>query len=260
MYYTFLQYPTSNRINKGAIHMKKVIKAAFPVTIPVMLGYLSVGIAFGLLFERSGYNFLWAILMSTVVYAGSMQFIAINLLISGAGLIEIALMTLFVNIRHLFYGLSFIDKFKDMGKKKIYMIFSLTDETYSLLCSSKAPEGVDNNSFIFCIALLNQIYWIIGTFIGSIAGSLIKFNTNGIDFAMTALFVVIFIEQWSTYKTHIPVLIGIVSTVISLLLFGPDNLILPSMLFITSALLIFKKQIDMKTCQDNEGDVISNEY
>jgi 4-azaleucine resistance transporter AzlC len=239
--------------------MKKVIKAAFPATIPVMLGYISVGIAFGLLFEKSGYNFLWAIFMSVAVYAGSMQFIAINLLTGGAGLIEIALVTLFVNIRHMFYGLSFIDKFKDMGKKKTYMIFSLTDETYSLLCSSKAPEGIDNNSFLFCIALLNQIYWIIGTFIGSIAGSLIKFNTTGIDFAMTALFVVIFIEQWSTYKTHIPVLIGVVSTILSLLIFGANNLVLPSMLFIVVALIIFKKQIDRKTCEDNNGGVVNNE-
>jgi len=239
--------------------MKKVIKAAFPVTIPVMLGYLSVGIAFGLLFEKSGYNFLWAILMSTVVYAGSMQFIAINLLISGVGSIEIALMTLFVNIRHLFYGLSFIDEFKYMGKKKMYMIFSLTDETYSLLCSSKAPEGIDNNSFLFCIALLNQIYWIIGTFIGSIAGSFITFNTNGIDFAMTALFVVIFIEQWSTYKTHIPAFIGIVSTLLALLIFGADNLVLPSMLFINVALMLFKKQIDGNQYKNNEGSVENNE-
>ncbi|MEZ0537749.1 AzlC family ABC transporter permease [Caldicellulosiruptoraceae bacterium PP1] len=227
--------------------MKKVIKAAFPVTIPVMLGYISVGIAFGLLFEKSGYNFLWAILMSLTVYAGSMQFIAINLLTSRLGLIQIALMTLFVNIRHVFYGLSFIDKFKVMGKKKNYMIFSLTDETYSLLCSSKVPEGIDSNLFFFCIALLNQIYWIIGTLIGSIAGSLITFNTKGIDFAMVALFVVIFIEQWFTYKTHIPVIIGIACTIISLLIFGSNNMILPSMIFITLVLIIFKKQIDRDT-------------
>lgn len=241
--------------------MKKVIKAAFPATIPVMLGYLSVGMAFGLLFEKSGYNFMWAIFMSVAVYAGSMQFIAINLLTSGAGLAEIALMTLFVNIRHVFYGLSFIDKFKAMGKKKTYMIYSLSDETYSLLCSSTAPEGIDNNLFLFCIAFLNQIYWIIGTFIGSIAGSLITFNTNGIDFAMTALFVVIFIEQWSTYKTHIPVLIGIVSTIISLLIFGADNLIIPSMVLITVTLMIFKKQIDIdiKILADNDGEVVNNE-
>jgi len=232
--------------------VKKVIKAAFPVTIPVMLGYISVGIAFGLLFEKSGYNFLWAVLMSLTVYAGSTQFIAINLLTSGAGLIEIALMTFFVNIRHVFYGLSFIDKFKSMGKKKKYMIFSLTDETYSLLCSSKAPVGVDSNLFLFCIAFLNQIYWVIGTLIGSIAGSMITFNTKGIDFAMTALFVVIFIEQWFSYKTHIPVLIGAFATIVSLLIFGANNLILPSMILIILALMLFQKQITRKTYKMNK--------
>jgi len=232
--------------------VKKTIKAAFSVTIPVMLGYISVGIAFGLLFERAGYNFLWAIFMSIFVYAGSMQFIAINLLTSGVGLFEIALMTLFVNIRHVFYGLSFIDEFKGMEKKKMYMIFSLTDETYSLLCSSKTPVGVERNSFLFCITLLNQIYWVIGTLIGSIAGSLITFNTKGIDFAMTALFVVIFIEQWDTYKNHIPVLIGVTSTILSLLIFGANNLIFPSMIFITVALILFQKQIARKTHKINK--------
>ncbi len=239
--------------------MKKAIKAAFPATIPVLLGYLSVGIAFGLLFEKAGYNFIWAILMSLIVYAGSMQFIAIDLLVSGLGLVEIALMTLFVNIRHLFYGLSFIDKFKEMGNKKTYMIFSLSDETYSLLCSSKAPEGVDINLYFFSIAFLNQIYWIIGTFIGSIAGSLITFNTTGIDFAMTALFVVIFIEQWSAFNTHIPALIGIACTILALLVFGPDNLVLPSMLLIIVALMLFKKQIDVESVEENEGSVANNE-
>ena len=227
--------------------MKEALKAAFPVTIPVMIGYLSVGLAFGLLFQKSGYNFLWALFMSTIVYSGATQFIAINLLTSGAGFIEIALMTLFISIRHIFYGLSFIDKFKAMGKKKTYMIFTLTDETYSLLCSSKVPEGVDSNLFLFCISFLNQIYWLIGTLIGSIAGSLITFNTKGIDFAMTALFVVIFVEQWTSYKTHIPVLIGVSATILSLLIFGTNNLILPSMLLITAALMLFQKQIERHT-------------
>lgn len=239
--------------------MKKLIKYAFLATIPVMLGYISVGLAFGLLFQKSGYNILWALFMSIVVYAGSMQFIAINLLTSGASFIQIALMTLFVNIRHIFYGLSFIDKFRDMGKKKIYMIFSLTDETYSLLCYSKAPPGVNNNLFLFCIAFFNQIYWVVGTIIGSLAGSLIKFNTKGIDFAMTALFVVIFVEQWINYKTHIPALIGIFSTVLSVVIFGTSNLILPSMIIIVLTLTVFHKQIDAKNHKGNEGD-LNNEY
>lgn len=239
--------------------MKKALKAAFPATIPVMLGYLSVGIAFGLLAEKSGYNFLWALLMSLAIYAGSMQFIAINLLASATGMFEIGLMTLFVNIRHLFYGLSFIDRFKSMGRKKGYMIFSLSDETYSLLCSANVPEGVDGDQFLFCIAVLNQIYWIIGTFIGSIAGSLITFNTAGIDFAMTALFVVIFIEQWRSFKTHIPALIGIGATMLSLVIFGPDNLVLPSMVVIILLLMVFKKPIEKEDLKGREGRLEMNE-
>lgn len=244
-----------NLTDRGDIKMKKALKAAFPVTIPVMIGYISVGIAFGLLFQKSGYNFWWALFMSITVYAGSTQFIAINLLTSGAGLIEIALMTLFVNIRHMFYGLSFIEEFKTMGKKKPYMIFSLTDETYSLLCSTKAPEGINNNLFLFCISFLNQIYWVIGSLIGSIAGSLITFNTKGIDFAMTALFVVIFVEQWVSYKSHLPVLIGASATILSLLIFGTNNLILPSMILITAALMLFQKQIVRKTYKMNKGEM-----
>lgn len=233
--------------------MKKELKATFPITIPVMLGYIFVGIAFGLLFEKAGYNFLWAVFMSITVYAGSMQFIAINLLTSGIGFFQIALMTLFVNIRHVFYGLSFIDTFKEMKKKKLYMIFSLSDETYSLLCSAKAPEGVDKNQFLFCIAFLNQVYWILGSFIGSAAGSMITFNTTGIDFAMTALFVVIFIEQWLSMKNHLPALIGIICTVFSLLIFGANNLILPSMILITLSLTLFQKQIDTNKAKINGG-------
>lgn len=234
--------------------MKKAIKAALPATIPVMLGYISVGIAFGLLLEKSGYSLWWAILMSVAIYAGSMQFIAINLLTSGTGFIGIAVMTLFVNIRHVFYGLSFLDKFKDMGKKKTYMIFSLTDETYSLLCSSKAPEGVNDNLFLFCIAFLNQMYWIIGSIIGSVAGSMITFNTKGIDFAMTALFVVIFIEQWYSYKTHIPVLIGALATIISLLVFGANNLILPAMILTIIILMSFRRKIDKKEVEEEDEE------
>lgn len=224
--------------------MKKNLKAAFPVTIPVLLGYLSVGIAFGLLFEKTGLPVLWAVLMSVIVYAGSMQFIAVCLLTGGVGLVNVALMALFVNIRHMFYGLSFLDKFKDMGRKKPYMIFSLTDETYSLLCGSRIPDGIDSKSFYFYISFLNQLYWITGTLIGVIAGKLIRFNTTGIDFAMTALFVVIFIEQWHSYKSHVPVLIGLIAPIVALYLFGASNMILPSMLLITAILMGFRRPIE----------------
>ena len=207
----------------------KTIRAAFPYTVPVLLGYISLGIAFGILLTSQGYPFWLAALMSVFIYAGSMQFVTINLLTGGAGLISAALMTLMVNARHLFYGLSMLEKFKTMGKKKPYMIYSLTDETYSILCGVEPPSGVERNSFYFWISLLNHSYWVLGSVIGAVAGTLISFNTKGIDFAMTALFVVIFVEQWEANKNHLPALIGLGVTLICLIIFGSTNFIVFSM-------------------------------
>ncbi|MDD3168323.1 MAG: AzlC family ABC transporter permease [Eubacteriales bacterium] len=226
--------------------MKQAIRAAFPVTIPVLLGYLSIGIAFGLLFENAGYNFIWAFFTSLVVYAGAMQFIAVSFFSGGIGLIQIAVMTLVVNFRHIFYGLSFLDRFSGMGKTKWYMAFALTDETYSLLCGQQAPSGVEEKKFYFCVALLNQSYWVLGSVIGSLAGSMITFDTQGMDFAMTALFIVIFIDQWKAYSSHIPALIGLGGTVAVLLAIGADNLVIPSMILIAIALMLARKQIEDK--------------
>jgi Predicted branched-chain amino acid permease (azaleucine resistance) len=235
--------------------MKQAIRAAFPVTIPVLLGYLSIGVAFGLLFENAGYNFIWAFFTSLVVYAGAMQFIAVSFFHGGMGLIQIAVMTLVVNFRHIFYGLSFLSRFNGMGKKKWYMAFALTDETYSLLCSRKAPEGVDEKKFLFCVAFLNQSYWIIGSVIGSLAGSMITFNTNGMDFAMTALFIVIFIDQWKAYPSHVPALVGLGCTVAVLIVIGPGNLVIPSMILIVVALMLARKQLESKmTVTEGEED------
>ena len=237
--------------------MKQAIRAAFPVTIPVLLGYLSIGVAFGLLFENAGYNFIWAFFTSLVVYAGAMQFIAVSFFHGGIGLIQIAVMTLVVNFRHIFYGLSFLSRFNGMGKKKWYMAFALTDETYSLLCSRKAPEGVDEKKFLFCVAFLNQSYWIIGSVIGSLAGSMITFNTNGTDFAMTALFIVIFIDQWKAYPSHVPALVGLGCTVAVLIVIGPGNLVIPSMILIVVALMLARKQLESKmTVTEGEEDQI----
>ncbi len=224
--------------------MKKEFKAAFPLTIPVMMGYLSVGIAFGLLFEQSGYGIGWVFFMSTAVYAGAMQFIAIQLLTAGVGFLEVGIVTLFVNLRHMFYGLSFIDLFNKMKGTKWYMIFALTDETYSLLCSVKPPDDVDKKKFYLLIAGLNQLYWVMGSLIGAFVGAMIKFDTTGLDFAMTALFVVIFIDQWKKATTHLPAMIGIVCTGLSLIIFGPNGVILPSMLSIALALVIFRGKIE----------------
>ncbi len=223
--------------------MKKTIKAAFTASIPVLLGYVFVGIAFGLLMRNAGYSVWWAALMSVTVYAGSMQFVAINFFSGAFSITQIILMTLAVNIRHMFYGLSMIERFKGIGAKKPYMIFSLTDETYSLLCSAKVPEGSNPKTFIFLIALFNQLYWITGTVIGSLAGELITFNTKGIDFAMTAMFIVTCTEQWLTYPSRIPAVIGVCAAVGCLLLFGADNFILPAMLVSVLFLMLLRTPI-----------------
>ena len=233
----------------------KALRAAFPYTVPVMLGYLFIGIAFGVLFENKGYNFLWAILASTLIYAGSMQYVAVNLFTGGIGLINIAAITLMVNIRHVFYGLSMIDKFKNMGKFKPYMIFSLTDETYSLLCLTDSPEDVNRNYFLFFISILNQSYWIIGSFIGSIAGSMITFNSQGIDFAMTALFVVIFVEQWLFVTSHIPAITGILISLICLVIFGSENFLLPSMMLILAVLTVIRNKIEAMISVEKEEKI-----
>lgn len=224
----------------------KALKLAFPYTIPVLAGYMFMGIAFGILLSSKGYHFGWAILMSAFIFAGSMQFVAINLLTGSFNLVIVVFMTLMVNARHLFYGLSMLDKFKNMEKKKPYMVFSITDETFSLLCSAKAPEGVDKNWFYFFIAFLDHLYWITGSAIGGIIGSVFSFNTKGIDFVMTALFVVIFVDQWKSSKNHIPAMIGICGSLLCLIIFGAGNFLLPSMIVILISLTVFRKPIERR--------------
>ena len=201
---------------------------------------------------RKGYSFLWAMLMSVLVYAGSGQYLAVNFFVPGISFVQVIFMTLMVNIRHVFYGISLLEKFNSMGKKRWYMIFGLTDETYSLLCTTKTPEGVDEEKFLFAISIMNQSYWILGSAIGGIAGALIPFNSEGIDFAMTALFVVIFVEQWFDKKNRIPEIVGVSIAVICLLLFGTDGFVLPSMLIIILILLLSRSSLEgtvNETCQ-----------
>ena len=217
------------------------LKYALKRSLPVMAGYIVLGIGFGILLEAKGYGAGWALLMSTVIYAGSMQYVAIDLITGGASLIQTALMTLMVNARHLFYGISMIDKYKGTGARKPYLIFSLTDETYSLVCDGTVPEGVNEKLYYFLLSLFNQSYWIIGSVIGSLIGNFISFNSAGIDFSMTALFVVVFVDQWRNSKDHMSAVTGVISSVICLLIFGPDKFILPSMLVITILLTALRK-------------------
>ena len=224
----------------------KAIKAAFIHTVPVMTGYLFLGAAFGMLLGSKGYHAGWAALMSICIYAGAMQFVAINILTGSFNILNTIFMTFMINARHIFYGLSMLEKFKETGSTKPYMIFSLTDETYSLLCSANPPDGVDKKTFYFAIAFLNHIYWIAGSVLGGLAGSAFSFNTKGLDFVMTALFVVIFVNQWKSEKNHFPALAGVCGSVVCLLVFGAEKFIVPSMLLILISLTAARNEIERR--------------
>jgi len=236
-------YGKCQRVKNDGDVMKKALKYAFVETIPVLCGYLFIGFAFGVMLRDAGYFPPWAFAASLTIYAGSGQYLLVSLLASGATLITTAAMTLLLNCRHIFYGLSFLETFNEMGLKKWYMVFSLTDETYSLLCSLKVPDGVDPNAMRFLVAILDQSYWIAGSVIGAIIGGVLPFDSTGIDFAMTALFIVIFIEQWLSSKNHIPSLMGLCAAGVSLCLLGPDKFILPAMLAICVLLVAGKGRL-----------------
>ena len=188
---------------------RKTLAAAFPLTVPVLMGYLAIGLAFGLMLQSAGYGPGWALLMCLTIYAGSGQYLGVSLLATGAPLAQVAFLTLMVNFRHLVYGLSMLEKFRGMGRRKLYMIFSLTDETYALLSSAQAPEGVDEHDFYFAVALLDHSYWIAGSVLGGVLGAALGFDTTGVDFAMTALFLVIAVGQWKAAGSHLPALLGV---------------------------------------------------
>ena len=216
---------------------KGKLKTVLKDTAPVFAGYIVLGIGFGIIMDSNGYGVLWAAAMSLFIYAGSMQYAAIGLITGGASMLTVALTTLAVNARHLFYGISMVDKYKNTGARKPYMIFALTDETYSLVCSS--DKGTDYN---FLVSLVDQIYWVGGTVIGSLLGSALKFNTKGIDFALTALFITVFVDQWLNSKEHFSAITGVLISCICLLIFGTGSFLIPSMIGITAVLLLRMKK------------------
>ena len=213
----------------------KTLRRAFLASVPVMAGYLVLGTAYGILLADKGYSLVWGLAQSLLVFAGSMQFVGINLLTGGASLVSAAVMTLLVNARHLFYGFTMLEKYRNTGKMKPYLIFGLTDETFALVVND-APAGVDRNLYFFLVTLFDQCWWVTGTLIGCLAGSAMTFNTEGIDFAMTALFVVIFTEQLLQADDYVPAITGVAASLLSLLLFGPDRFLIPAMLAITAVL------------------------
>lgn len=239
------------------------VRYAFRRSLPVMAGYVVLGTGFGILLETKGYSVWWALAMSAFIYAGSMQYVAIDLLAGGASLISAAVMTLMVNARHLFYGISMIDRYKETGKKKPYLIFSLTDETYSLVCSGDVPEGVNQKKYFFWVSLFNQCYWVAGSLLGALLGSFLNFNTAGIDFSMTALFLVVFIEQWKSTTNHLSALTGVGISIICLFIFGADQFLIPSMILITGFLALFRRKLETQkndqALTNEKGEGVVNE-
>ena len=219
---------------------ENTVRQAFIKTLPVMAGYIVLGMGFGILLRNAGYGVLWAFAMSLLIYAGSMQYVGVSLLAGGASVITTAMTTFMVNARHLFYSISMVDRYKDAEKYKPYMIFGLTDETYSLLCDGVTPEGSDPNFYRFLVTAFNQCYWVTGSVLGSLLGTVLPFSTAGIEFSMTALFVASFTEQWLTSDDHIPALTGLLSTLVCLVIFGPGRFLIPAMLLITLILTLLR--------------------
>ena len=220
---------------------KSLLRTAFLDTVPVMTGYVFLGFGFGILMHRCGFGTLWACAMSLFIYAGSMQYVAVSLLTSGAGFLVTAMTTFVVNARHLFYGISMVDTYKGTGRKKPYLIFGLTDETYSLVSQIRVPEGVSKTGYCFWVTLFDHCYWVCGTLLGSLAGTILPVNFEGVEFALTALFVTIFTEQWLSTKDHRPAMIGVSATALCLVIFGRDVFLIPSMVIIAGCLTMMQK-------------------
>lgn len=213
-----------------------------------------LGMGFGILLREHGYGLPWALGSSVFVYAGAMQFVLLTMLGTGVSLFSVALTTLLVNARHLFYGISMTEKYKGAGKKKPYMIFALTDETYSILCSGYHPEGVDFHEFAFLLSLLDQCYWVTGSVIGNLIGQALPFDTTGIEFSMTALFITVFVDQWLSTKKHSSAVMGLVVSLASLLIFGSGSFLIPAMIGIIAMLTLFKKQFDSEPVSGDDSN------
>ena len=225
---------------------KKALKAAFPYTLPICTGFLALGIAYGIYMNKSGFSFIYPMLMSLFIFAGSMEIVTVSLLLSAFDPLSAFLLTIMVNARHLFYGISMLEKYKNMGIKKWYLIFGMCDESFSINCSVIPPADVDHGWFMFFVTLLNHIYWVAGATLGGILGSYIKFSTKGIDFVLTALFVVIFLNQWEETGHHLPALVGLLSSAICLLFFGSDKFMIPAMILIVLILTGLENHVESR--------------
>ena len=223
---------------------RKALKAAFPYTVPIFAGFWFLGLTYGIYMNISGLSFWYPMLMSLTIFAGSAEFIAVNLLLGAFNPLQALVMTLMINARHLFYGISMLDKYKGTGWKKFYLIFGMCDESFSINYTADIPEDVDKGWFMFFVTLLNHFYWFFGAALGGVFGSLIHFNTEGLEFVMTAMFVVIFMEQWLKDKKHTSELLGLGLSALCLFVFGADRFIIPAMAAILGMLTLLRKTLE----------------
>ncbi len=219
-------------------------RCAFPYTIPIFAGFWFLGMTYGIYMNVSGFSFVYPMIMSLIIFGGSLEFVAVKMLMSAYAPVQTLIMTLMIQARHLFYGISMLDRFKGMGLKKFYLIFGMCDESFSINYSAEIPENVDKGWFMFFVTLFNHMYWFTGATIGGILGSLLSFNTEGLDFVMTAMFVVIFMEQWLKEKQHYTALAGLGISAACLLLFGADSFMIPTMVCIICVLTVFRRPIE----------------
>lgn len=230
----------------------KALKTAFPYTIPIMTGFLFLGFAYGFLMRKSGFSPLYPMIMSIVIYGGSLEFVAVSMLLGSFAPLQTLMVTLIIQARHLFYGVSMLSKYRGLGWKRFFLIFGMSDETFSINCSTDVPEGVDRGWFYLCVTFLNELYWFTGATSGALLGGVINFNTEGLDFVMTAMFVVIFIEQWKKEKQHLSAYVGLGATTLCLVLIGAENFLIPAMIVILVLLTVLRRPISKKM---DDGDV-----
>ena len=225
---------------------RKAFKAALPYTLPICIGFIVLGMSYGFLMRSKGFPLIYPMLMSLFIFAGSMEFVTVNLLLSDFNPLHVFFLTLMINARHIFYGISMLDKYKNCGWKKPYLIFGMCDETFTVNCAVTPPEDVDKGWFMFFVTLLNQIYWVSGATLGALLGYIIHFDASGIEFVMTALFVVMFINQWEETKEHTPALMGLGCSLLCLVIFGSSNFIIPAMILIVLCLSLCKVRLEAK--------------
>ena len=222
----------------------QAFRAAAPQTVPVFAGYLVLGMGYGIYVQSLGLPVWMPMLMGTVVYGGSLEFVLASLLLGAFSPLSAFLMALMIQARHLFYGLAMLERYKGYGLRSFYMIFAMSDETFSITCSAEPPQGIDRGWFMFFITLLDQFYWVASAGLGAVVGSMLPFSTKGVDFVMTAMFVVIFLNQWEKEKQHYSGIIGLAVPLVCLVLFGSGSFLLPSMACILVLLLVLRKPIE----------------